>query len=96
MINILITICALIMLTIGTLSMVTPIPGGTLLIAVSLSLLICSNKKAQSCMRYVRTKNDRFNKAIFWMENKVGVKVDFIGQALKQTRPIDESQKTVA
>lgn len=88
MINILISIAAFIVLLLGIVSMVTPIPGGTLLIAGSVSVLICTNSKAQQCVRYARTKSSRFNKAIFWLESKVGVKIKFIGTALGKTRPL--------
>lgn len=90
MINALLSVVAFFLLIIGLISMVTPIPGGTFLIAVSISILICSNAKAQACMRYVRTKSSRFNKIIFWLENKVGVRVKFIGSALANTRPLTE------
>lgn len=89
MVNILITIFSSILLVLGTISMVTPIPGGTILIAVSLSLLICSSPKVQSYVRYFRTKSGRFNKTVFWFEDKVGERVKFVGNALKQTHPID-------
>lgn len=88
MINALLSALAFLLLIIGLMSMVTPIPGGTFLIAISISLLICSNAKVQTCMRYARTKSNRFNKVIFWLENKVGIKVKFIGAALENTRPL--------
>jgi uncharacterized protein YqgC (DUF456 family) len=91
MMNILMSILAVIILLAGIVSMITPIPGGTLLIAGGFSLLICSSSKAQACVRYVRTKNSRFNKIIFWMEDKVGVRINFIGTALAKTRPQIES-----
>ena len=91
MINVFISILAVIILLAGIVSMVTPIPGGILLIASGVSMLICSNSKAQECMRYARTKSSRFNKIVFWMENKVGVRISFIGTALAKTRPQVES-----
>lgn len=90
MINILISVVAFIALLIGIISMVTPIPGGTLLIAGSVSVLICSNSKVQQFVRYMRSKSRRFNKVIFWLENKVGVKIKFIGTALRKTRPLTD------
>jgi len=94
MTNILLTIVAVILLLVGVISMITPFPGSVLIIAMSMSLLVCSNSKAQSCVRYVRTKNNRFDKGVFWMEEKVGTKIDFIGRALKNTRPIKESDES--
>lgn len=87
MINLLVTIVSIVLLLIGVISMATPIPGGTFMIAISISLLICSNAKAQRYMRTLRTKYNAFNKMIFWLENKVGVRIKFIGIALEKTRP---------
>jgi len=81
---------AFVLLFFGLISMVTPIPGGTFLIAISISILICSNAKAQAYMRLLRTKYDRFNRFIFWLELKVGSRVTFIGVALKKTHPVIE------
>lgn len=72
--------------------MVTPIPGGTLFIAVGISMLICSSPMAQAYVRYLRTKNNRMNKIVFWLENKVGVRINFIGTALWKTRPVVETE----
>lgn len=87
MINILVTFVALLLLIIGVISMATPIPGGTFLIAISISILICSNAKAQRYMRILRTKYNSFNNMVFWLERKVGVRVKFIGIALEKTHP---------
>lgn len=87
MINILVTFFALLLLIIGVISMATPIPGGTFLIAISISILICSNAKAQRYMRILRTKYNSFNNMVFWLERKVGVRVKFIGIALEKTHP---------
>ncbi len=87
MINILVTFVALLLLIIGVISMATPIPGGTFLIAISISVLICSNAKAQRYMRILRTKYNSFNNMVFWLERKVGVRVKFIGIALEKTHP---------
>ena len=91
MINILVTFVALLLLIIGVISMATPIPGGTFLIAISISILICSNAKAQRYMRLLRTKYNSFNNMIFWLERKVGVRVKFIGIALEKTHPLTDA-----
>lgn len=90
MINLLVTLISLFILIIGVISMVTPIPGGTFMIAISISTLICSNARAQRIMRQLRTKYNAFNKVIFWLEKKVGGRVKFIGIALEKTRPQTE------
>jgi hypothetical protein len=50
MISLFISIVAMIILIVGAISMLTPIPGGTLLIALGFSMLICSSPKAQACV----------------------------------------------
>lgn len=92
MLNILISIAAIILFIIGLISMVTPIPGGTLMIAASMAMLICSSSKAQACVRFFRTKNEKVNKTFFWMEDKIGTKINFIGKALMITRPLSKSR----
>ena len=92
MINLLISIAAVFIVLLGAVSMVTPIPGGPLFIAVGISMLICSSPMAQAYVRYLRTKNNRMNKIVFWLENKVGVRINFIGTALWKTRPVVETE----
>ena len=90
MINFFVSFISLVVLVIGIVSMVTPIPGGTFMIAISISTLICSNARAQRIMQQLRTKYNAFNKVIFWLEKKVGGRVKFIGIALEKTRPQTE------
>jgi hypothetical protein len=90
MINIILTIIASLLLLLGIVSMVTPIPGGTIMIAGSLTSLVCTSPKAQFCVRYLRTKFKWFNKLISMLESKVGAKIKVIGHALKNTRPYSD------
>lgn len=90
MINLILSIVSFILLLAGLISMVTPIPGGTLLIAFSLATLVCSSPLAQRCLRAFRARFGWLNKTIYWVENKVGTKVQFISSALKATRPENE------
>ena len=86
-INIFLTIFASIMLLAGVVLLISPIPIGIPLIAISLSILIYVNETAQSWFRGGREKSDRFNQKIHWIEEKVGTRVQFIGKALVKTRP---------
>ena len=90
MINFFVSFFSLVVLVIGIVSMVTPIPGGTFMIALSVSTLICSNARAQRVMQMLRTRYNYFNKIILWLEIKVGVRIKFIGIALEKTRPLTE------
>jgi len=89
MINFLISILASVLLLIGLVSMLTPIPGGTVLIAGSLTALICSSPLARRCLQVMRTKMNWLNKGVLWVENKVGDRIGIVGRALGQTRPIE-------
>lgn len=88
MINFIISIVASLVFLFGLVSMVTPIPGGTFLIAGSLTALICSSPLARRCLQVMRTKINWFNKSVFWIEAKVGNRIGIVGRALKQTRPL--------
>ena len=87
MINLLLTVLATLGLIFGLFSMVTPIPGGTLIIAASVSLLICVSPTAQFCLRFLRTRFQFLNKSFFFLEEKIGTKINFVSSALKKTRP---------
>ena len=95
MLSLLTSVVAVFILLLGAVSMVSPIPGGTLFIAVGFSMLICSSPKAQACVRYVRTKSKKVNKIIFLLENKVGVRINFIGTALAKTQPVVDTNTHV-
>jgi hypothetical protein len=88
MVNFIISIVASVVLLFGLVSMVTPIPGGTFLIAGSLTALICSSPFARRCLQVMRTKMNWLNKGILWVEAKVGDRIGIVGRALRQTRPL--------
>lgn len=89
--NIVISLLSIVSITLGFVSMVTPIPGGTILIAGGLTALICSSPSARYCLMWIRTRVDWFNKVIFWLENKVGTRVKVVGGALAKTRPHEDT-----
>jgi hypothetical protein len=64
--------------------LISPIPGAVLLLAVGLSLLICTSTVAATCIRFTRGKFYRLNKVMSWLENRSGER---IGSILRQTRP---------
>lgn len=87
MLNIIISVIASALFLLGLVSMVTPIPGGTIMIATSLTALICTSPRARSCLRFMRTRFVWLNKSFYWLEDKVGQRIGFIGNALIMTRP---------
>jgi len=84
---------ASIVLIIAMISMLTPIPGGTLMIALSLTSLTCTSPRARSFIRYVRERVVFINKMFFVLEEKVGTRITVIGDALKQTQSGCEESK---
>lgn len=90
MMNLIISFVSVIVIFFGLISMVTPIPGGTLLIATGLTALICSSPAARYRLMRIRSKVNWFNKLFFWLEQKVGGKVKFVGVALSKTRPQED------
>ena len=77
-------IIAYILIFLGAISLVSPIPGAFILIAVGLSLLICTSTVAATCIRFTRGKYGKLNKIMSWLEVRSG---DRIGSILQQTRP---------
>ena len=91
MVNLIVSAFASFTLLIGIVSMVTPIPGGTFLITVSLTALICSSPRARRFLQILRTRAEFLNKSILWMEEKIGDRISIVGNALRQTRPYVDS-----
>lgn len=85
--NLLVSLIAILSILVGAVSMVTPIPGGTILIAGGLTVLICSSPTAQFCVMWIRARVSWFNRLIAWLQQKVGVRVKVIGLALSKTQP---------
>jgi len=76
--------------------MFLPIPGGIVIVAGALTMLICTDAYARFCLKWMRTRLNWLNKTVFWMENKVGVRIKVMGDALKLTHPIeDEADKAL-
>lgn len=72
------------LLLMGAVSMLTPIPGGTFMLAGGMAILICTSPLFQLCMQALRTRFSFFNRMMSWMEEKTGER---LGGALKLTQP---------
>ena len=86
--RIVILVTGTILVIMGLVSMVTPIPGGTLLITVGGGMVICSSNTAARYIQTCRTKFNRFDRGIAWLENKMGER---LSGPLRRTRPIDQA-----
>ena len=82
--QLLLIIISYILIFLGAISLISPIPGAVLLMAVGLSLLICTSTVAANCIRFTRGKYFRLNKVMSWLENRSGERM---GSILRQTRP---------
>jgi len=82
--RIIILITGTLLLIFGLISMVTPIPGGTFLITVGAGMIICSSETAARYLQACRSKYNRFDSAITWLENKIGER---LSGPLRRTRP---------
>ena len=91
MLNAILSVVALILLILGILSLVSPIPGGLLVISFSVTTLICVNAKAQACVLYLRSKYGFINKIFTFLQNKIGSRIHFVGDALSRTEPKEKS-----
>lgn len=94
--NFLVSFLAMLSILFGLVSMLTPIPGGTILIAGGLTTLICSSPSARYCLMWIRARVSWFNKLIFWLEEKVGVRIKIIGTALGKTHPPDDTTALIS
>lgn len=78
---------SIIMLLVGIVTLLSPIPFGLIIIAVSLSLLITVNVTAQKMVIDIRKKNMPVNRFLLKIENRTYLRVPFIDNALLKTRP---------
>ena len=86
-VNLILSIFASIIVLFGLISMLTPIPGGALLIAGGTTSLICTSPRARLCLKFARSRANWFNMIFFWLENKIGKKIKVVGNSLAKTHP---------
>ena len=75
---------AILLLVFGAVSMLTPVPGGTVAIAFALVLLICTSERFARAVRNLRVRTPRVNAVMTWLEDRAGQRM---GQILRTTRP---------
>ncbi len=85
--NLLVSVLATFGLLIGMLSMATPIPGGTVLVAVCISILIFTSSLARTAVLGLRANVSWIDKALLWVANAVGHRFRFIRIGLHRTNP---------
>ena len=80
----LLTPLLLIVFVIGLILAPTPIPLGVPLMALSVFLLIATNRHAARLVARLRRRFDWLNRAFIFIEDRAGPR---IGRTLKRTRP---------
>ena len=73
-----------------TLTIVLPIPGIFVVSATGLSMLICSSLRFALFLQAVRRKFPLFNRAMLWLESKMG---DKLSKNLRITRLEDDPRE---
>lgn len=73
-----------VLVLLGLISWLTPFPGGTALIAIGLTLLICASETAARAVKKSRSKIPVLDKGMIWIEEHVPAK---LADALRRTRP---------
>ena len=74
----------ILLLLVGVVSLFSPLPGSAFFLASGGGMVICSSKRAERMVRKGRTRYPKFNKALTWIEEKMGTK---ISAPLRLTRP---------
>lgn len=83
------TLIAILLLVLGLIALVTPIPGATIFLALGLTLLISVSPPARFCIQWLRVRFSFFNTIISFIDRKVGSRFESLGKILKLTDPGD-------
>ncbi|MEM8796823.1 MAG: hypothetical protein AAGE89_10275 [Pseudomonadota bacterium] len=75
----------LVLLSIGTAVMVTPIPGGIVMISIGLFLLVKESRFAKAIVFVLRRDNRPVNKALSYIEARAP---RFFSRIIRRTRPL--------
>lgn len=82
--NAAVIVAAVFLVPVGCITMISPIPGGSLVLPAALAALCYASPRFRRCIQVARSKMLRVNKLMIWVEARVGQR---IGGALKLTRP---------
>jgi|GEM_PF-4568934 len=93
MLNFVMTILALLLLAVGIVALISPIPIGVILISVGLSTLVCVNPRARQLLKKYRGKYAGFNRKMCALEGVLGSRFTFLSNAFLETRPASEKPK---
>ena len=81
---------AIVLLIIGIVALISPLPIGVILIAIGLSILVCVSDTAKMQLKKVRTKYSKINQKLHLLEGKLEKRFAYLVNELVQTRPNDK------
>lgn len=85
----LVKVFAMILVPVGLVALMLPIPGAFLVLALGITLLIATSEKSRRYIQFLRAKYGRFNRSMEWLEDKAGERV---GAILRQTQPFENDE----
>lgn len=92
MIRLIVSIFAMVLLIIGVVALISPIPIGVIIIAISLSILVCVSDTAKRVLKKVRTRYHKINLRLHKLEARLEKRFSYIVNAFIQTRPTDNKE----
>ena len=81
---------AWLLIAIGIVFLLSPIPVGIFFIAAGLSVLIYTSDKVTAKICAFRQRHQALNRQLHWVEEKLGDRVKFVSVAMGRTRPAPE------
>lgn len=85
----LVKIFAMILVPVGLVALMLPIPGAFLVLALGITMLIATSEKSRKHIRALRARYTRFNRSMEWLEDRTGERV---GAILRQTQPFENDE----
>lgn len=93
MIKFLLTALGILLMLIGMLAFISPLPFGIVIMALGLSVLVCVEPHARRLLQRLRTRSESLNRHLHWCENKLEDRLTVLHTALLETRPAQASEK---
>lgn len=92
MIRLIVSVFAVLLLAIGVVALISPIPIGVILIAISLSILVCVSDTARQILKKVRTRYHKINLHLHKLEARLEKRYSYIVSVFVQTRPTENKE----
>jgi hypothetical protein len=90
MIRILLTTLGILLVLLGTIALLSPVPVGILIIALGCCLLVAVEPHARRIVKDLRSRNHALDRRVHWLETKIESRFETLHRALLETRPRDK------